>query len=53
MTVRAVIFDCDGTLVDSETLANQVLVDYLDELGYVMSVETRRACRGEAGPTHA
>jgi HAD superfamily hydrolase (TIGR01509 family) len=39
MTVRAIIFDCDGTLVDSEGPANQVLVDYLGELGHEMSVE--------------
>ena len=39
MTVRAIIFDCDGTLVDSEGLANQVLVDYLGEFGHEMSVE--------------
>jgi HAD superfamily hydrolase (TIGR01509 family) len=39
MTVRAIIFDCDGTLVNSEGLANQVLVDYLGELGHEMSVE--------------
>ena len=28
-----VIFDCDGVLVDSEPLANQVLAEYLTELG--------------------
>jgi hypothetical protein len=41
MTVRAIIFDCDGTLVDSEGLANQVLVDYLGELGHEMWWRTR------------
>lgn len=35
----AVIFDCDGTLVDSETLGNQVLVDYLAELGIPLSLQ--------------
>jgi beta-phosphoglucomutase-like phosphatase (HAD superfamily) len=25
--VKAIIFDCDGTLVDSEVLANEVLVE--------------------------
>jgi len=35
----AIIFDCDGTLVDSETIGNQVLVDYLGELGLHMSLE--------------
>lgn len=28
-----IIFDCDGVLVDSEPLANQVLAEYLSELG--------------------
>jgi len=31
--IDAVIFDCDGTLVDSEVLSLQVLVDYIAELG--------------------
>ncbi|MEM9646557.1 MAG: HAD-IA family hydrolase [Planctomycetota bacterium] len=31
--IEAAIFDCDGTLVDSETLSLQVLVDYAAELG--------------------
>ena len=39
MMIRAIIFDCDGTLVDSEGLANQVLVDCLGELGLEMSVQ--------------
>jgi HAD superfamily hydrolase (TIGR01509 family) len=39
MTIQAIIFDCDGTLVDSEGLANQLLVDYLAELGREVSVE--------------
>ncbi len=34
---KLIIFDCDGTLVDSENLANQVLVDYLQELNIQMS----------------
>ncbi len=33
MNFEAVIFDCDGTLVDSEVLGNQVLVEYVAELG--------------------
>ncbi len=32
--IRAVIFDCDGTLVDSETLSIAVLVDFVAEFGY-------------------
>ena len=45
--VEAVIFDCDGTLVDSVTLATEVLVEYLAELGHVVSasdVGERFAC---------
>lgn len=36
--IEAVIFDCDGTLIDSETLAHEILVEYLAELGMQMSV---------------
>jgi len=34
-----VIFDCDGVLVDSETITNQVLVDCINEFGTNLSVE--------------
>lgn len=37
--VRGVIFDCDGVLVDTETLANRVLTDQLCEYGCDMTVE--------------
>ncbi|MCK0125196.1 HAD family hydrolase [Gelidibacter sp. F2691] len=30
---KCVIFDCDGVLVDSEVIANQVMVDMANELG--------------------
>jgi HAD superfamily hydrolase (TIGR01509 family) len=40
LTIKVIIFDCDGTLVDSEVLANEVLVDYLAECGHVMTVES-------------
>lgn len=30
---KCVIFDCDGVLVDSETIGNQVFVDMANELG--------------------
>ncbi|HEU4858129.1 MAG TPA: HAD-IA family hydrolase [Rhodanobacteraceae bacterium] len=36
--IEAVIFDCDGTLVDSEVLANTVLVEYAAEFGLRMPV---------------
>lgn len=36
-----VIFDCDGTLVDSEPITNQVLVEYVSEFGLELDpVET-------------
>jgi HAD superfamily hydrolase (TIGR01509 family) len=38
MNIRAVIFDCDGTLVDSETLAMEVLVDCVRPHGLEMTV---------------
>lgn len=37
--IDAVIFDCDGTLVDSEPLANAALVEGLAALGIHLSVE--------------
>jgi HAD superfamily hydrolase (TIGR01509 family) len=37
MSIDAVIFDCDGTLVDSVPLAVDVLVEYLAELGVVLT----------------
>ena len=39
MQIDAVIFDCDGTLVDSERLANEVLVEFVAEFGLSMSVD--------------
>ena len=43
MPIEAVIFDCDGTLVDSETVFNQVLVDYIAEFGAIISPEEAAA----------
>ena len=34
-----IIFDCDGVLVDSEPLSNQILVDNLAGYGLILSVE--------------
>ena len=33
MTVKCIIFDCDGTLVDSERLTNEVIAEMANELG--------------------
>lgn len=38
MPIEAVIFDCDGTLVDSEGLQQEALVECLRELGHGLSV---------------
>src|SRR5205085_669701 len=37
--VRAVIFDCDGVLVDSEPISNRVLAGLLTEIGLPMTPE--------------
>ncbi len=45
----AVLFDCDGVLVDSEPISNRVLADMLGELGARLSVEeTIRTFVGKA-----
>lgn len=36
---QAVLFDCDGVLVDSEPIVNQVLFEALSELGWGMDLE--------------
>ncbi|WP_299399402.1 HAD family hydrolase [uncultured Gelidibacter sp.] len=36
---KCVIFDCDGVLVDSESIANQVMVDMANELGANINLE--------------
>ena len=45
--IQAVIFDCDGTLVDSEKLSIAVLVDFVAEFGYQIALPD--ALRGWAG----
>ena len=42
--IEAVIFDCDGTLVDSELLANEVLVEYAGGFGVPISLEEALEC---------
>ncbi|WP_427162061.1 HAD family hydrolase [Aliinostoc sp. HNIBRCY26] len=36
---KLVIFDCDGVLVDSETLGNRVLVEFVAEFGLKLPLE--------------
>jgi HAD superfamily hydrolase (TIGR01509 family) len=36
---EAVLFDCDGVLVDSETITNSVLRDMLEERGWAMTLQ--------------
>ncbi|MDD2881533.1 MAG: HAD family phosphatase [Rhodoferax sp.] len=38
MKFKAILFDCDGVLVDSEPMTNQVLRDMLDERGWRMTL---------------
>ncbi len=46
---QAVLFDCDGVLVDSETITNAVLRDMLEELGWSMTLpETMALFVGKA-----
>ncbi len=39
MTFQAILFDCDGVLVDSEPITNGVLRDMLEESGWAMSAQ--------------
>ncbi len=49
MRFDAVLFDCDGVLVDSEAITNGVLRDMLDELGWTLtSQECMRIFLGKA-----
>lgn len=36
---KCVIFDCDGVLVDSEIIANTVMVDMANELGANLTLD--------------
>lgn len=47
MQLDAIIFDCDGTLVDSERLGNEILCEYIAEFGVTLSPdEAIEAFRG-------
>ena len=49
MTFDAVLFDCDGVLVDSEPITNGVLRDMLEELGWTLTpAECMRLFVGKA-----
>jgi len=49
MNFQAVLFDCDGVLVDSEPITNAVLRDMLEERGWAMSPErTLSLLRGQS-----
>jgi len=39
MPFEAVLFDCDGVLVDSEAITNGVLRDMLEELGWTLTLD--------------
>ncbi|KYF72955.1 HAD family hydrolase [Sorangium cellulosum] len=41
--MKAILFDCDGTLVDSERLGNEVLVEHVAEYGVSMTVREAMA----------
>lgn len=48
LSFDAVIFDCDGVLVDSEPITNRVLAEMLGELGWNISIqETMRLFVGK------
>ena len=49
--VNAVVFDCDGVLVDSEPIADEVWALVLAERGYTMAAEDAVACLGTSEPT--
>lgn len=47
MTIECLIFDCDGTLVDSEKLGNQVVIDIFGEHGVALDpIDFKRNYRG-------
>ena len=49
--ISAVVFDCDGVLVDSEPIADEVWALVLAERGYTMTAEDAVACLGTSERT--
>ena len=50
---RSVIFDCDGVLVDSETISNRVLAEVLTDIGLPMTTaQSREHFLGKAWETN-
>ena len=49
--ISAVVFDCDGVLVDSEPIADEVWALVLAERDYTMTDEDVAACLGTSEPT--
>lgn len=39
MNVKCIIFDCDGVLVDTEKIGNQILINMAAEYGFKMELE--------------
>ena len=37
--ISLIIFDCDGTLVDTETLTARLMTDMLNDMGIAISLE--------------
>jgi HAD superfamily hydrolase (TIGR01509 family) len=49
--ISAAVFDCDGVLVDSEPIADEVWALVLAERGYTTTTEDAVACLGTSEPT--
>ncbi|MGB9357215.1 MAG: HAD family phosphatase [Acidimicrobiia bacterium] len=49
--IQAVVFDCDGVLVDSEPLADEIWARVLSSFGYEMTVADGDVCRGTSEAT--
>jgi beta-phosphoglucomutase-like phosphatase (HAD superfamily) len=49
---QAIIFDCDGTLVDSEVLGQEILVEVLAEYGVVVPLTDELVARFRGRKLH-